>query len=113
MRDHVVVIGDVLLLFSAVAMLAFAALYHRRAQWEQTSAGRHLMMFSVVFSLVLLFGAGTVVLGHEYAGKPFVRTVVYAALLWATLDRIALLIRVQRPRGKTDDREPERDRTRR
>lgn len=96
MKDHLYLAGDLLVVLSATLLLGFIVLYHMKARWAKTSAGRHMMTFSIALELVLLLGVAPVTFGADYPGRPVARVIVYGLLAVAIYYRIRLLYAAQR-----------------
>lgn len=74
-------IGDIEIFIAGAGAITFAISYASFFRWRKTAAGRALMYF--VLSLVALFmlNAAGRWLGPEYLFRPYVRGVVYTALV--------------------------------
>lgn len=96
MKDHLYLAGDLLVILSATLLLSFIVLYHLKARWAKTTAGRHMMSFSIALELVLLLGVAPVTFGTDYPGRPLARVFVYGLLAVAIFYRIRLLYASQR-----------------
>lgn len=92
------VIGNVLIVISALECWAFVALYHLSAPWRHSEMGRHIMTFMIVFAVVLTMLAVRVIAGIGNTcglDSPFeaaVFTAVPVVLGW----RVWLLLKEQR-----------------
>ncbi len=90
-------VGNILLVVSAVEAVAFVVLYWRWADWWQSETGRHLMAFEGALALVLTLTVVRVLAGDS---GPFrlARLVVFALVPVLFGQRLWLLHKAQRRR---------------
>lgn len=88
------VLGDVLLLTAAVALIAFPFAYHltTRGAWARSVMGWHLMSFMAVLGLVSAFALTNALLGPLPAWlRPFTWLLIAGVAWW----RLILLFVIQ------------------
>lgn len=92
MTDQLIMdVGDVVMTVTMLGTAAFAVSYAVFFNWRKTQAGRSLMYF--VLALVLWAGLSTFtrLVGGEFPGRPYVRLVVFLAIL-ATVVRLLVVL---------------------
>jgi hypothetical protein len=88
------VIGDVLLIVSAVLATGFIGVYHWSAVWWRSSDGRHVMGFMAVLAALLDLGVVRIVIGAP-AWFLWLRLVVFVAVPVLLAQRLRILVRAQ------------------
>lgn len=87
-------LGDIGLVVSAIADIAFVATYAIVAKWHRSEYGRLLMFQGVCFGLILGLGSLRLVLGSTYSFD-VLRTVIFLGVPVIMIWQLILLIRVQ------------------
>lgn len=96
MSNHIFATGDVLVYALVVVTLLFMGIYNYLARWERTPEGRNVMLFTTALLAVFTLNALAVMFGPDYPGRGVLRVLVYGGLIAAFVDRIRLVISVQR-----------------
>jgi hypothetical protein len=76
---------------AAVPGLLFVLLYQLRYPWYKSSMGRHVMAFMSALEFILLLAALNVA-WPEMPGKPYLRMIVWAIIIFIFSWRTAVLI---------------------
>lgn len=106
-------IGNVLIIASAVFGVGSAVLYGSRFPWYRSADGRHLFSYQVVIGAALGLWAGRVIalgvwIGPPESGSwPWIRLAFFAAITWVLAWRFLVIAqkhRQQRRQSKEDPR---------
>lgn len=90
------VVGDVLVIWTFLASLAFVIVYHIRAAWWDNDFGRSLMTYQIAMTVVLGLALPRIFWGGDHLVFQILRVVVFTAVPVALTWRLVVLIRVQR-----------------
>lgn len=95
---------NIAVFISATASTVFVVRYMRTG-WHKTEAGRHMMAFMGVTSVLLGLGVLNRVTDLPAVLWDQIRFVAFVALAWVLVQRVVLLFRYQ----KTEDKSREED----
>jgi hypothetical protein len=87
-------VGNALVVVSALISLTFIIVYHLRAYWWRTSDGRHVFTFMAVIAAVLTSAAMRVLLGDP-EWYTWLRVVVFSGVPVVLAWRLAILLSTQ------------------
>jgi hypothetical protein len=113
-------IGNILIHLSTLEALAFVTLYHLNARWWKTEAGKYMMIWGVVVTMVLMLSSISLITGAGRAGATWfliLRTLTFAAVPIMLGWQLRLLYTLQKAGKENDDgdtserygRDPSRD----
>jgi len=97
-------VGDVLVIWTFVASLAFVVSYHITARWWESAFGKSLMIYQIAMTLVLGLTIPRIIIGVDHIAFATLRFIVFAVVPLALTWRISVLIRVQHKSRK--DKQP-------
>jgi hypothetical protein len=99
-----VLVGNALVVLTAVLAWAFCVLYHFLAPWWRSTMGRNVMTYGLVVAAVLSLSVVRLAFGAAVDTPWFsvLRLVVFAGVPLAIGWRIAILVRLQirNPKGR-------------
>lgn len=87
-------IGNALVVLSALISVVFMTVYHLRAYWWRTGDGRHVFAFMGVIAAVLTTAAVRILLGDP-EWYTWLRVVVFAGVPVVLLWRLGILLSAQ------------------
>lgn len=87
-------IGNVLLIVSALLATAFIVLYHWSAVWWKNADGRHVMAFMAALAAVLDLGVVRIVIGTQEWFE-WLRLGVFVGIPLVLAQRLLILVRAQ------------------
>ncbi|MGS2641665.1 putative phage holin [Streptosporangium sp. G12] len=95
-------IGNILIIMSAVFGISSAALYGACFPWWASSLGRHLFSYQLVIGAALGLWAGRVIALGVWIGPPepgswpWIRVGVFAAIAWVLGHRLVKIVQAWR-----------------
>lgn len=90
-----VMLGDWAAMFTLIGALTFTIGYGTLARWWRSAIGRNMFMFSL--SHVAIFGlvVASTLWGLEWAGRPWIRALIYASIGVLFWQRMLILLTEQ------------------
>lgn len=106
-------IGNILIIASAVFGVGSAVLYGTRFPWWRSADGRHLFSYQVVIGAALGLWAGRVIALGVWIGPPepgswpWIRLAFFAAIAWVLLWRFLKIMKAWRKQRREHKEDPQ------
>ena len=85
-------VTNTIFLIGVLAAIAFTLLYSLKSRWYQTHAGRSVWAVFVSFTLLLIDLFASRWIGHDYAGRDWLRLIPYTLLTVSLVYMLATLL---------------------